>query len=186
MKLDKLHKLVEKQYCQKHPNRDDWADWMYTNHVLWVGDKTKELCGRYDADSEIAVAAALVHDIADSIMPRNDEQHAEKGKDIGRKLCTEAGYTDEQIAVIIDDIVVHHSCYGDDRPSSLESKVMVAADALAHVQTDFFPHAFAQGSAFGDYDWQITWMRKKLDKDFNNKLATIPSKQVAKVFQNNV
>ena len=170
MKLEKLKKLVEKQYLQKHPNRDDWCDWLYPNHVLWVADKTEEFCELYKANSSVAVAAALIHDIADSVMQREDEGHEEKSLEIGRDLCQKSGYTEDEVKIIIDDIALKHSCRDGIVPESEEGKLMAAADAYSHYVTDFYFHAFRNGSGFGDYDWQLGWARKKIEKDFNNKI----------------
>lgn len=170
MNLEKLRNLVEKQYKQKNPNRDDWCDWLYTNHVLWVADKTEEFCERFDADKNIAIAAALVHDIADTVMQRKDDGHEQKSLEIGRKLCRESGYSDEQTTVIIDDIALKHSCRNEVVPESKEGKLMAEADACSHYMTDFYLHAFNNGSGFGDYEWMLKWARNKIEKDFNQKI----------------
>lgn len=170
MKLNTLYDLIGNSYNQKHSNRDKWCDWLYEHHVLWVANRTEELCKKYGGRLEIAVAAALVHDIADTLTSRSDPEHKEKSLELGRELCTQAGYTPDEIAVIIDDIGQLHSCRNGKHPASLEGKIMATADACSHYETDFYLHAFAQGSAFRDYDWQREWMYQKLKKDLENKI----------------
>lgn len=171
MLLDKLRKLVEEQYLQNQPNRDDWCDWLYQNHVLWVANKTQEFCEKFGAKYEIAVAGALVHDIADSVMQREDDGHEEKSLEIGRNLCEKAGYSVGEIAIIIDDISLKHSCHDGVVPESEEGKLMAAADAASHYQTDFFLHAFnAGGSDFSNYEWALKWTIKKVERDIKDKV----------------
>ncbi len=170
MNLEKLRNLVEQQYKQQHPKRDDWADWLYENHVLWVANKTEEYCDRFGTYKNIAVAAALVHDIADSIMQREEAGHEQKSLEIGRDLCSQAGYSTEDITAIIDDIALKHSCHDGVVPESEEGKLMVAADAASHYMTDFYFHAFRNGSGFGDYEWMLEWARKKIERDYAQKI----------------
>ena len=167
---ENLRKLVEEQYLQKNPKRDDWCDCLYENHVLWVVAKTDEFCKKFNADPLIAVAAALIHDIADSVMQREDEGHEEKSLEIGKELCEQAGYSANEVAIIIDDIALKHSCHDGVFPESEEGKLMAAADACSHYMTDFYLHAFNNGSGFGDYEWIVEWARKKIEKDYSNKI----------------
>ncbi len=170
MKLEKLGTLVANQYNAHHEGRDEWADWLYQNHVLWVAHKTNEFCKRFNGDGSIAVSAALLHDIADSVMQREQAGHEQKSLEIGRTLALEAGYSVEETAIIIDDICAKHSCRDGIIPESNEGKLMAAADACAHFQTEFYLFAFNQGSNFGDYDYLKNWARKKIEKDFSKKI----------------
>lgn len=170
MKLSRLRELVEDQYLQNVPARDDWADWLYTDHVLWVGEKTEQLCNRFKGNKEVAVAAALLHDIADSVMQRENPEHEQISLDIARRVCKKAGYSEEQIRIIVDDICLKHSCHNGVVPQSHEGKIVATADACAHFETEFYLYAFNHGSSFGDYAWMKQWMSKKLDRDFRDKI----------------
>jgi len=179
IKLGKLRKLVEKQYSQKHPDRDNWSDWLYNSHVLWVADRTNELCKQHEGNKDIAVAAALVHDIADSVMGRYCADHKERSLEIGRELCNEAGYDQGEIDVIIDDVCLKHSCRDGIVPESLEGRIMATADALFHFETDFYLYAFHHRDNH-TYEQRITWIREKLEKDFLKKLFFEESKRAAR------
>ena len=169
MELNKLHTLVASLYNAKHAGRDGWADWLYQYHVLWVAHKTDEFCTQFGANPNIAAATALVHDIADAVMQREDKGHEQKSLQLGRQLCQEAGYRPEDIAVIIDDIAAKHACHDGIVPQSAEGKLMAAADASSHYQTDFYLHAF-YADDFGDYQVRKEWARKKIDRDFKEKI----------------
>lgn len=169
MKLEKLHKLVEQLYMQKDPNRADWCDWLYPNHVVVVADKAQELCDRYNGNPDIAVAGALLHDIADTVMERRDPEFKPTSYDIARKLCHEAGYNDDEITIIVDDICAKHSCRDGIIPQSHEGKIMATADAWAHATTDFYLYAFNKSSP-EEFEERKAWMRSHLDKDFHKKI----------------
>ncbi len=171
MIIKNLHLLVDKQYSQKLPTRDSWSDWLYERHVPWVAERTRTLCEQYGGDPEIAVAAALVHDIADSVISRFDTGHENESLIIGRRLCKEAGYSADQISIIIDDICQKHSCRNGVEPQSLEGKIMATADACFHFETDFYFHAFYHTDKNQiSYEERMRWMRDKLEKDFNKKI----------------
>jgi HD superfamily phosphodiesterase len=170
MNLDALRKLVAEQYAQKHPNRDAWADWLYENHVLWVANKTEEWSTQLNLNIEISVAAALLHDIADSVMQRSDQGHEQKSLEIARNLCQEAGYSQQDTATIVDDICTKHSCRNGIVPESEEGKVMASADAASHYMTEFYFYAFNSGSNWGDYDYLLAWARKKIERDYAEKI----------------
>lgn len=68
-KIELLREAVQNLYKQSLPDRDEWADWLYDNHVLWVAKMSRKLAEKYDADADLAEAAALLRDIADAKMP---------------------------------------------------------------------------------------------------------------------
>lgn len=169
-RLKKLEEKVKSLYQQKDPNRDEWADWLADNHVFVVADYATELARKHDADEELARAAALLHDIADVRMERKNEKHEEESLKLARDLMQEAGYSDDEIKLVVDDAIRFHSCHGDERPDSVEGKILSTADSMAHLKTDFYIYATW---AFG-YDHRAleevkAWVLKKIERDLNNK-----------------
>lgn len=104
-RLNKLQQKVRGLYDQKHQGRADWADWLYENHVEVVANYAKELSGRFGGDAELAQAAALLHDIADYKMKRDNPKHEEESLAIARQLMTEYGYSAEDITLVVDDAI---------------------------------------------------------------------------------
>lgn len=169
-RLKKLEEKVKSLYQQKDPNRDEWADWLADNHVFVVADYATELARKHDADEELARAAALLHDIADVRMERKNEKHEEESLKLARDLMQEAGYSDDEIKLVVDDAIRFHSCHGDERLDSVEGKILSTADSMAHLKTDFYIYATW---AFG-YDHRAleevkAWALKKIERDLNNK-----------------
>lgn len=169
--IETLTEKVRASYETENPERADWADWMFENHVAVVAKYGEELAKRFGADVEIVAGACLVHDIADTCMKRETEGHDAKSLELGQKILEEAGFPVEKIAVIMGDIVPNHSCRDGHLPTSLEGQVMATADSLAHFNTDFYDVAIERFTARGD-SWEkiCEWGLKKIERDFNIKI----------------
>lgn len=179
-KLEQVRAKVHELYTSKDPNREEWADWLYDNHVLVVAKTARELAAKYGADEDLSEAAALLHDIADVQMARASVEHEEASLEIARQVMTEAGYTPDEIALVVDDAVRYHSCHGDDRPESQEGLILATADSLAHLQTDFYVYA---AWAFGkDRSLEVlkAWVLKKIERDLRNKISFDDERELAR------
>lgn len=171
-KIEQLRQLVKDAYCQELASADDWAVWLYRGHVLVVAQYAVELAQKYDANVEFAEAAALLHDLADFKMKRADPSHEEESLRLAREFMEQVGYSEEEIALIVDDAIKFHSCRGDERPQSNEGLALATADALAHLKTNFY---IVTAWLFGNSDRSLEiykeWALKKLEKDFYNKIS---------------
>jgi putative nucleotidyltransferase with HDIG domain len=170
-KLEQVRAKVNELYTSKDPNREEWADWLYDNHVLIVAKNAHDLAKKYSANEELSEIAALLHDIADAKMARVNPDHEEASLEIARQVMAETGFTTEEIKLVVDDAIRYHSCHGDERPKSKEGLVLATADSLAHLQTDFYIHA---AWAFGkDRSLEVlkVWALKKLERDLNSKIS---------------
>lgn len=170
-RLDDLKQRVETLYNEKQPDRAAWADWLYDNHVLYVATKARELAQKYGADVELAEVAALLHDIADCTMKREDPGHEAKSLQLAAQLMRESGYSDEEIELTVNDAIRYHSCHGEARPKSAEGLVLATADSLAHLKTDFYIFAtwtMGKDSTLAEIK---EWVLKKIERDLNNKIS---------------
>jgi putative nucleotidyltransferase with HDIG domain len=168
-RIQKLEQLVVDLYESMDPNREDWAQWLYKNHVFWVADKAEEIAKQNDINSEYCRAAALLHDIADAEMSRFDSKHERRSLELARELLAKADFTTDEISLIVDDAIKYHSCRDGEQPVSPEGRVLATADAMAHFQTDFLLHAFIDVSEV-DYPKRKKWASDKIEKDFNYKI----------------
>lgn len=169
--IQKLEKSVRELYGSKDPKRDEWADWLYKNHIFIVADNAERLAKRFGANPVVARAAGLMHDIADTKMSRFEDNHEETTLDIGRDLMQKAGFSEQEIELVVDDAMRLHSCHDGKVPASMEGKVMAAADSLAHLQTDFYVYAvWAWGQSDRSLSKAKDWARKKIERDFNDKI----------------
>ncbi len=171
-RVELLKQRIDALYLDKNTSRaKDWADYLHTGHVFKVADKARELAERFNANTELAVAAAMLHDIADAVMPREDPRHEHESIKIARSYLRASGFTDEEIAVIVDDAIKYHSCRDGEAPRSLEGRVMATADAVVHLQTDFYDFAVQNFTARGEAPANIAeWGLEKTERDFNKKI----------------
>ena len=169
-RIEKPQKRVNKLYQTKNQNRADWADWLCANHVFIVAELAGSLASRFGAKKELAMAAGMLHDVADAVMSREDSRHEEESFNIARTLLHDAGFSDEESRVIVDDAIKWHGCRNRNYPTSLEGKVMATADALGHLKTDFYPHAVKVLRSEKTLEEIKNWALPKIERDFNDKI----------------
>lgn len=171
-RLDDLWQEVEALYKQQLPSREAWSDWLYPNHVVVVTNSAKKIAERKNANVELSQVAALLHDVADFKMARANTDHEAESLKIAREVMQKHGYSDDEIALVVDDAIRYHSCHGDERPKSIEGLVLATADSLAHLQTNFYPFATWQfGKSGRDFAELTTWVLKKIERDLMNKIS---------------
>jgi HD superfamily phosphodiesterase len=171
-RLDDLWRKVESLYNEKLATREDWADWLYPNHVVIVTRSAKDIAKRKGADEELSQVAALLHDVADFKMKRANPDHENESLKVARELMRAHGYTDDEIRLVVDDAIRYHSCHGDERPKSVEGLVLATADSLAHLQTNFYVFATWEfGKSGRSLDDLKVWTLKKIERDLNNKIS---------------
>lgn len=169
-RLESLREAVSLLYNKKNPQRGDWADWLFENHVFLVADEAYSLAQRFGADKELAAAAGMLHDIADAVMSRFDPQHEQKSNEIARDLLVQAGFSADEMSIIVDDAMKYHGCHDGETPASLEGKVMATADAVVHLTSDFYEFTKQQMVAEKGIDGARSWALPKIERDLNNKI----------------
>lgn len=130
-KISHLEKLV-RDFYESH--RDTWipawTEYLYEHHIFFVAEEAKKLSEEFIVDGEFAIAASILHDIADAILPRNHSEHMIQSELIATDLLMKAGYNNEEREIIISDIIHKHSCRDGVRPTSIQGQIMVSADAI--------------------------------------------------------
>ena len=169
-KLETLKNKVASLYGAKNPNRSQWTDWLYDQHVRCVADNARSIARTHGADPELSEAAALLHDIADFKMSKRGDAHEQESLRLAREIMEEAGYADEQIKLVVDDAIRFHSCHGDERPKSLEGQVLATADSVAHLKTDFYLYAAWAWGRDRDFEAIKEWTLEKIERDLNVKI----------------
>lgn len=169
-RLEKLEQEVRQLYEQKDLDRDSWADWLYEFHVFLVRDEAKKLAERFDVNTELPQAAAILHDIADARMSRFDENHEKTSSEIGRSLLEKAGFSEDEISIVIDDAIRFHGCRNGVSPNTTEGKIMATADALVHLQTDFYIRGAWASYESRSLEETKKWVLWKINRDFYEKI----------------
>lgn len=169
-RLETLRQTVEKLYTADNPDADVWIDWSYPNHVLVVADLAEKIAITQGANVELAVAGALLHDVADAVMARKSPGHEAESLKLAEKLLRDSGFDDKDTTFVVDEIIKPHSCK-ELMPTTLEGKVMATADGAAHFLTDFYPtFCWRHYGPQDDYNVFRNWVRGKIEKDFTKKL----------------
>lgn len=168
---EKLEQLVKDLYEKNDPNRDEWTNWLYPNHVLVVGDNAIKLAKRYNAPVDQCRAAAILHDIADVVTSRFDPHHEEESLNIAHRLLSNAGFNNEDIITIVDDALKFHSCRDDKKPTSHVGKILATADALGHLNTNFYTYTTQNLMPGRPEYWKRAWAAKKISRDYYDKIA---------------
>lgn len=169
-RLEQLKSKVAELYEKRDPNREGWADWLYENHIFVVAKNAERLSKKYGADSELTVAASLLHDVADAVMTREDLRHEKKSEEMAEDLLRGCGFSEEEINIAVHDAIKNHGCKNGCFPKTLEGKVMATADALAHLQTGFYDHALVflqKNDSIADI---CDWALPKIERDYRDKI----------------
>ncbi len=166
-----LEQKVRNLYLDKNAGRAEWADWLYENHVFTVANYAVNLSKRLDVDPDLPRASAMLHDIADAVLGRFDDNHAEKSAEIARSFLIESGYDEDEIGTIVDDALRYHSCREENLPKTIEGKILATADALAHLKTDFYLYYFVnRGLDERSFDEAKESVVRKINKDYHTKI----------------
>ncbi len=169
-RIENLKKDISALYSKKASDRADWADWLFENHIFVVADYAGKLAKRFGANEELAMAAGMLHDVADAVMKRENPRHEEKSLEIARLLLTQNDFTEQEIVLIVDDAIRLHSCHDGIAPSSLEGKVMATADALAHISTNFYDFCVAYMTPLRSREEIQNWGLSKIERDYRKKI----------------
>lgn len=168
--IEKVRVAVAELYERHDPACDEWAEWLYDNHVLVVAKYAREVAGRHGVNPDTCEAVALLHDLGDTLTSRHNPEHEQISLSKAEELLVAVGYDDSTVRRLVDDALRYHSCHGTERPQSDEGKALATADALAHFLTDFYP--YMQGNVFkdrGPIAFQ-NWAAEKIERDYRIKI----------------
>jgi len=169
-RIEKLKNKVDNLYQSKNPDRADWADWLYQNHISVVAKNAEQLSKRFGVKNDLAIAASVLHDIADAVTKREDPKHEEKSKEIAKKFLKERDFTEDEIKIVVNDAIEFHGCKNGNKPKTIEGKIMATADALAHLKTNFYDHFLESLKKTDSFDEIAEWALPKIERDYKNKI----------------
>ena len=178
-KSEKVLAMVSELYKN---SSTELGKWMWNNHVQWVANKARNLAEKYNADIEKVYCAALLHDLGDTTFPRGHDDFDTWSEDKGKEILLNAGLNSEETKEIIETIVRPHSCRPGNLPTTQEGKILATADAMFHIQTNFFPmfcykHRPEHTSSYEE--WQ-DWFDQKIERDFKSKIFFEDEKEEAR------
>lgn len=99
-------------------------------HIYRVLYYALELAKGYDADGDVLIAAALLHDIGRDAQYKNPEcDHALEGAGMAYEYLSEIGW-DRDKAAHVRDCIAAHRYRSSNPPASIEAKLLFDADKL--------------------------------------------------------
>lgn len=174
-KVQNLETSVEKLY-KPNSTDDEFSKYFKSTmfwHVLLVEKYSheiyrKEKNGRLD----LILAGALTHDISDAVVYRHSKDSDLVGEDFQLRLMLESGYSKDEVSFVKKEITDVHSCR-DIFPSKIEGKIVASADAMAHLNSDFYLRFcwdhMPKGKVETLQDYK-NWVLSKIERDYNNKI----------------
>jgi HD superfamily phosphodiesterase len=168
--IEQLKQQVIELYERKHPDRADWCDWLYENHIFLVADFAHALAIRVGANPKLVSAASILHDIADALMKRENFGHEAKSLEIAEQLLPQNGFSKEEIEVVVNDALRFHGCKNGQYPKTIEGRVFSTADAMAHLRSSFYNYALSSMLKTRSIEEIKKWALPKIERDYKNKI----------------
>ncbi len=169
-RIEILKSKIDLLYEAKNPERAEWADWLHKNHIFVVADNARKLSERFGGTKDLAEASGMLHDVADIKMARENSDHENESKILAKKLLEESGFLESEIGIIVDDAIAFHGCHGGDLPQTLDGKILATADAMAHLQTEFYKYGIDMMSKTDSQEEIRDWALAKIERDYRKKI----------------
>lgn len=100
-------------------------------HIEAVVKNAKELAEKFEADIEVCIIAAWLHDIASITDYSLYEMHHIHGAEIAEEILKKLNYETEKINLVKDCIKNHRGSISNER-LTLEERCVADADAISH------------------------------------------------------
>lgn len=166
--VEKIKEYV-KDECNKHKkeSKDSYDFW--NEHIKYVYDKALVLAKKYDADIEIVLLGALLHDIALIKKVGKRSGHHINGAKIAEEILNKYNYPQEKIKRV-KNCVLHHRTSFD--AENKEEVCVSDADILSHF--DNIPMIFDY--AYKNYDVNLSNIRSFIKRYFENDYNDLSDK----------
>lgn len=123
------------------------------SHSLRVARLAHRICEAEKADGDVAVAAALLHDLV--WVPKNHEDSnrtAQRSAELAPSLCSGLPLIGAK-STRIAECILTHSFSGGGLAASLEARIVQDADRLEAIGAIGLARVFATGASFGAALW---------------------------------
>lgn len=134
------------------------------DHIRRSVARAKKFGPVFNADMEVLVPAAMLHDIG---VVSDRKYHYIKGKERAAEILKEVGYPQDKIGEVLHAIEAH-SRYGGISPETVEAKLMRDIDAIDYVGTIGLARSIVRGLNDGSFDGNIENLPSLLKKIISN------------------
>ena len=100
-------------------------------HIEAVAKNAEILADKYNADKEVCIIAAWLHDIASITDYNLYEEHHIHGARMAEEILKKFKYDEEKIKIVKNCILNHRGSI-DNRRLSIEEQIIADADAISH------------------------------------------------------
>ncbi len=125
--------IEEMVYRACYDEKNPFGSGAWETHILPVVKYARKMAKILNADEEIVVIAAYLHDYANIAKIGNEADHHINGANEARKLLTEKGYDSVKTDLVCDAIYAHRASVKIPRKSK-EEECVASADAMAHIE----------------------------------------------------
>ncbi len=179
-RVARIRQIVSDLYAKKNPVIG-WNAWVFEEHVEVVAHWVRTIAKQHPCKAELAEIAAYLHDIGYAWTDKNDPTLDEQSLAKARKILEAEGFSTDEIVLIVEDAIAHHSASDGVLPASIEGRILCTADALAHFTTDFYMvicwhHYLFERKSLEEFR---AWVLKKIERDFTLKIAFDEYRKVA-------
>ena len=164
--IEEIEKIVENA-CKKKENVFGYGAWIY--HISSVIKYSKLLAKKLNADTEIVVISALLHDYT-SVLGKGDfKEHHITGAKEAEKLLKKFNYPKEKIEKVKHCILTHRGSTNLKR-ETIEAEIVASADAMAHFDNvaPLFHMVYAERKM--EIDKGKEWLMAKFKRSWNKLL----------------
>ncbi|MFC6964151.1 HD domain-containing protein [Halocatena marina] len=167
--IENIERTVE-EACAAESNVFGYGSW--SHHITQVVENARMLAPHFDADREIVVLGALLHDYASIVDESLYEEHHIHGPRVAEQLLKQHDYPSERIERVKRCIAGHRGSI-ETAPDTKEGVCLASADGMAHIQQ---PHsllylAYVQQEM--DIDEGADWIRTKLERSWQKIDPTV-------------
>ncbi|MDX1437383.1 MAG: HD domain-containing protein [Anaerolineales bacterium] len=161
--IQEIENIVEAA-CAADSNMFGYDIW--THHIVPVVENSRRLAPLFEADEEIVVVSALLHDYASVKDPALYEDHHVHGPIEAEKVLRRLDYPAEKIEAVKYCIANHRGSVPSER-STPEAECLANADALAHLQNVPSLLYLVYTRRDMDIDQGVEWLQNKLARSWN-------------------
>lgn len=136
--------------------------WIFPNHIDIAVDFARQLADKYQANAEIAMLGALLHDAGLAYKRETASPAGHEGRSVeyAQESLPKYSYDTQLIDEVIKCIAATEP---EVEPATLEAKIVRSADALSHMLS---VHYLAKAMFADDLEDGISFVEKKIEKDF--------------------
>jgi len=168
--------LIAKEVKKRVKVLEKELPWFWEKHILVVVEMVEKLCEIIEADKEICLLSAYLHDIGRVV--DMEDNHDVAGLPIIEEILSGYDYPRDKIEKV-KSACRSHRCK-DVMPKTIEAKVIASADAMSHLDNDFYFRLLELFFKKMSYDYSIAKLKEKVERDFNDKIFFKKAKKMVK------